>query len=130
MPSIADITVKKADGTTDITFSALNPAGGDGIPAIFRSQTVGTVPGHKPEIRISTKGKTGARVMRLTARYPNVKTIDGVETLVSPGSRFSSEFQLDEKQDQADIDEAAEQFSNVQASVLVKSCAKTGFPPV
>lgn len=130
MPNIADITVKKADGTTDITFSALNPAGGDGIPAIFRSQTVGTVPGHKPEIRISTKGKTGARVMRLTARFPNVKTIDGVPTLVSPGSRFSSEFQLDEKQDQVDIDEAAEQFFNVQASELVKSCAKTGFPPV
>lgn len=130
MPNIADITVKQADGTTDITYTALNPAGGDGIPAIFRSQSVGTVPGLKPEIRISAKGKTGSRVMRLTARYPNVKTIDGVPTLVSPGSRFSSEFQLDEKQDQADIDEAAEQFANVQASALVKSCAKTGFPPV
>lgn len=129
MPSLSDVTVKKADGTTDITFSGLNPAGGDGIPAIFRSQTVGTVPGFKPEVRVLAKAKKDERVVRLTARYPNVKTIEGVPTLASPGSKMTLEFQLDESQDQSDIDEASAQFLNFANSTLFKDCVKTGFPP-
>lgn len=129
MPSLSDVTVKKADGTTDITFSGLNPAGGDGIPAIFRSQTVGTVPGFKPEVRVLAKAKKDERVVRLTARYPNVKTIDGVPTLASQGSKMTLEFQLDESQNQSDIDEASAQFLNFANSTLFIECVRTGFPP-
>lgn len=129
MPNMSDVTVKKADGTTNITYTGLNPAGGDGIPAIFRSQTVGTTPGFKPEVRVLARAKKGERVVRLTARYPNVKTIGGVETLASQGSKMTLEFQLDESQNQSDIDEASAQFLNFANSTLFKDCTKTGFPP-
>lgn len=33
MPQMANITVKKADGTTDVVYTALTPAGGDNSPA-------------------------------------------------------------------------------------------------
>jgi len=39
MPSIANITVKKSDGTTDIVYDALSASGGDGSPAVWRQDT-------------------------------------------------------------------------------------------
>lgn len=129
MPNISNITVKKADGTTDVVYTALNPAGGDGIPAIFRSQTVGTSPSARPELRISGKSVKSGREIRITAQFPNVKTVGGVETVLK-GSSLSATFHLENAQSQIDIDEAAAQFGNLMASVLVKSCFNTGFPPV
>lgn len=39
MPTMANITVKKFDGTTDIVFDALSGSGGDGSPAVWRQDT-------------------------------------------------------------------------------------------
>lgn len=39
MPAIADLTVKKADGVTDIVYTALKGSGGDNDPAIWRQDT-------------------------------------------------------------------------------------------
>jgi hypothetical protein len=39
MPSIANITVKKADNTTDIVYDALSGSGGDGGWAVWRQDT-------------------------------------------------------------------------------------------
>lgn len=129
MPAIANVTVKKADGTTDVTYTALNPAGGDGIPAIFRSETVGTSPGARPEVRVSAKGVKTGREVRITAHYPNVKTVNGAE-VITPGFKFSGTFHLENAQIQSDINEGAAQFANFAASALIKACANTGFPPV
>lgn len=129
MPNIANVTVKKADGTTDIVYTALNPAGGDGIPAIFRAQTVGLSPAARPEVRVSGKSVKTGREIRVTAHYPNVKTVSGVET-ITPGFKFSGTFHLENSQSQVDSDEGASQFANFVASTLVKACASSGFPPV
>lgn len=39
MPTMAAITVKKSDGTTDIIYDALSGSGGDGSPAVWRQDT-------------------------------------------------------------------------------------------
>lgn len=39
MPTMANVTVKKADGTTDIIYDALSGSGGDGSPAVWRQDT-------------------------------------------------------------------------------------------
>lgn len=129
MPNIANVTVKKADGTTDIVYTALNPAGGDGIPAIFRANTIGTSPAARPEVRVSAKGVKTGREVRVTAHYPNVKTVSGAE-VIKPGFRFSGTFHLENDQIQTDTDEGAAQFGNFVASALLKACASSGFPPV
>jgi hypothetical protein len=59
MPSQANIVVKKNDGTTDITYTAVQPSSGDGVQAIWKSQTVGTAPVHQPELRCSTRSQSG-----------------------------------------------------------------------
>lgn len=129
MPAITDITVKKADGTTDITYTALNPAGGDGIPAIFRSQTIGLSPAARPEVRVSAKATKTGREVRVTGQYPKVTTVGGVET-IGRGLRVSMSVVQENSQEQSQTDEGATQLLNVCASSLIKACAKTGFPPV
>lgn len=39
MPTMAAVTVKNADGTTDIIYDALSGSGGDGSPAVWRQDT-------------------------------------------------------------------------------------------
>lgn len=39
MPTMANVTVKKFDGTTDIIYDALSGSGGDGSPAVWRQDT-------------------------------------------------------------------------------------------
>lgn len=43
MPTMANITVKKADGTTDIVFDAIAGSGGDTSAARWRQDTGNTV---------------------------------------------------------------------------------------
>lgn len=39
MPTMANLTVKKYDGVTDIVYDALSASGGDGSPAVWRQDT-------------------------------------------------------------------------------------------
>jgi hypothetical protein len=51
MPALADITVKMADGTTNITYTGIVPSAGDKTPAVWRSNSVGGSIGQRPELR-------------------------------------------------------------------------------
>lgn len=55
MPSMANIIIKKADGTTDITYTALTPSSGDKVPAQWRVESIGTVAGNRPTFMIQTR---------------------------------------------------------------------------
>ena len=129
MPNITNLTVKKADGTTDVTYTALNPAGGDGYPAIFRCMAVGAVPSANPEFRVSSRPNKAGRVLRVTAQYPNVSIVSGA-SVVTAGAAFSMEFRVKDNQVQTDTTEAAAQFVNLLKTPLLQECLKTGFPPV
>jgi hypothetical protein len=58
MPTMASITVKKADGTTDIVYDALAASGGDNSPAAWRQDTGAVAP--LPEIGRAWCGERGA----------------------------------------------------------------------
>jgi hypothetical protein len=58
MPSIIDITVKKADGTTDVTYTKANGASGDN-PARWFAPALGATAATRPELRVSSKQISG-----------------------------------------------------------------------
>lgn len=130
MPSLADITVKKNDGTTDITYSGVQPSSGDGSPAIWKSATVGYAAAHQPEFRLSSKdGARGSRrVVRATFKYPQLSydTTTSLFSLVDT-STFMGEWVMPKTMNQADIDEFASQIANLIHAALTKSCVKTGY---
>lgn len=130
MTQAADITVKKADGTTDIVWTLMQPASGDGSSAVWRSNTVGTSPAVRPQMSVSSKtAATGVRHVNGTISYPSyvvdangVPQIQGVNYFnfhasVAPGTLDS------------DSSQCAAQAANLLASTLMKTVNASGFAP-
>lgn len=131
MPAIANITVKKADGTTDIVYVAKTPASGDNTPAIWRAESVHATPIGQPELRFAARpnGNRTARTFNADYTYPKVYTDSNGQVLTT--SRFNVKV-TGQKPDQMTLTEAQEagaQFGNLMAAALIKSCVADGFAP-
>jgi hypothetical protein len=130
MTQAADITVKKADGTTDIVWTLMQPASGDGSTAVWRSNTVGDSPAVRPQMTVTAKpSKGGVRHVNGTISYPSfVEDADGIQQIqginyinfhgsIAPGTLDSDSAQL------------AAQGANLLASTLMKAVMANGFAP-
>lgn len=128
MPALANITVKKSDGTTDVVYTAITGAGQDGTPAVFRNNTVGTSPAERPTLLIVSKsnGPKTARRVNVDYTWPIVSTDpSGVKTVTGRATGQAS-FLAPQNQDVATIKEQAYQFGNLIGSALVKACFDEG----
>lgn len=132
MPAIANIVVKKNDGTTDVTYTAVNPSSGDRTPARWMNQSVGTSLSHRPSLkhlsRDSGDGKT--RRHEFTFVYPQLSTDSGtgvtkVERIVTIGG-FAV---VPNEMPTTDVNEAIAQGFNLLASAHFKSNVQSGFAP-
>lgn len=132
MPQTANIVVKKNDGTTDVTYTAVVPSSGDGVPAVWKSQTVGSAMAHQPELRLSSReGAKGARRnLRASFQYPQIatNTTTSVTTVVDRAS-FSADWTIPKGMSQADVNEFASQCANLIASTLIKGSVQSGYAP-
>jgi hypothetical protein len=129
MPALADITVKKADETTNIVWTGTQPASGDN-PAIWKSKTVGTAYEHQPEARfVSREGNKGrSRTVRVTGVYPQIATnsTTGVTSVVNRLRLVGAEWDIPKGMTATDIAEAVHQLCNLMASTLAKAMVKEG----
>lgn len=135
MPTMASITVKKADGTTDIIYDSLTPSGGDNQPAVWRQDTgqpVGVPVGLRPRLHIGTKnnGPKTARVESIEYAFPYAVQ-DSTTTLYSSKDQvvFKGTLTSPMAIPASVLKEAAYQFGNLMASALVKSVGETGYAP-
>jgi hypothetical protein len=130
MPQMADITVKKNDGTTNVVYTALSPSSGDGTPAIWKSQTVGTAAAHQPELRLASRdaAKGARRALRGTYQYPQIATNTTTST-TSVIDRANADFNVNIPKGMAtaDVNEFVAQATNLFASALVVACLKAGY---
>lgn len=85
MPAVANLVVKKADETTNITYDALTGAAGDGSKAVWRQDTgaVAAMPiGHRPILTMATvwNGPRSARraVLEFKAPYSVLNASTGL----------------------------------------------------
>lgn len=130
MPTMANITVKKFDGTTDIIWTAVQRSSGDKSPAIWRSDTVSTIPANRPRAEMTSRSnaKGNTRIMELDVEYPVLATVSGVETVLGrqPVKVFIPVIQdLDATQ----VREAVAQAINLAGSVLIKAAFQEGYSP-
>lgn len=130
MANIANITVKKNDGTTDIVYTALVPSAGDSVPAQWRSDTVSTIPAHRPTFKMLTQNnsKRNARVERLSFAYPVFISENGIEKKIGVipmelNATIGTNF------DQSVVNEAVSQFGNLVISALIRGSMKDGYAP-
>jgi len=133
MATFANITVKKSDGTTDIVWTGVSPSNGNGSPAIWKSQTVGSASAHQPEFRLSSKDNSDAtkRLLRSTFAYPQIATDSTTSlTMVVNTARFDINWQVPRDMPSVDVAEAVDQFANLLKSALVIQAVKEGFSPI
>jgi hypothetical protein len=133
VPSIANITVKKNDGTTDIVWTGVQPSSGDGTAAVWQSLTVGSTIDTRPELRLSAKDGKGpngitTRKVRATIGYPQVYT-ETTTSLQKTAFRslMTVEWSLPKGMTTTDTNEAVAQAANLLASTLIKQCVQAGY---
>lgn len=131
MANMANITVKKADGTTDVIYVAKTASAGDSSPARWTADAASTTPGYRPSFLLRTRdnGPRTARSFEAAFRMPVVRTVGGVDTVIAtipvnysgtlPQGVYSSE-----------ITEAVHQAANIIASALIKQSLVEGYAPV
>lgn len=129
MPSLANITVKKNDGTTDITWTGVAASAGDKSPAIWRSQTVGSAPGFQPSFQMTSRpnGTGSARRVDVVITYPYTTTGTDGKTYLAEKAIFTGSMLCPLGMPSTDFNEAVAQGMNLLASALVKSCLQSGF---
>lgn len=131
MPALANITVKKNDGTTDVVYTATQPATGD-QPAVFFAPALGATLTTRPELRIAHRAALAGKMKKVTGTvmmpYSVVNTTTGL-TSVENRVMFKCEGTMPQDTPSAIIDEGVAQAVNLFASALFKSSCKEGFAP-
>lgn len=132
MPSMANITVKKADGTTDIIYVAQSPASGDATPARWRVDSIGTVPGNRPTFTVSSKSTANgsARIVSSKLIYPETYTDSTTGlVLVRNSASISDTCIIPQNMTDATIAEIVAQHANLLKATLMQDTQKSGFAP-
>jgi hypothetical protein len=131
MPTLANITVKKADGTTDVIYTAVAGATGDSTPAVFSNNTVGTTRAERPTLLISSKdnGPKTARRINVDYSWPIMATDAGGNKVANGRMTGTASVLLPMNQDNAVIGEQAAQFANLLGCALVKASFSEGYAP-
>jgi len=136
MPTMASITVKKFDGTTDIVYDALSASGGESSPAVWRQDTgapIGLPVGLRPTLKMTSKwnGPKTARIATFEYVYPYAVQ-DTTTTLYSARDRVvvnNGAVTCPQGIPANILNEATYQYANLMASTLIKSSMAAGYAP-
>lgn len=130
MANMANITVKKADGVTDVTFTALTPSAGDTTPARWANTAAETVANLRPtaEMRARFNGNRTARHIDFVTKFPEVVTVNGVKQ-VRGTVPFTTSGVVPLQVDDAWINEAVSQHANLFRAALIQQATKEGYAP-
>lgn len=132
MPTMANITVKKADGTTDVTYTAVCPSSGDGVAAVWRNDAGGASASLKATLTCSSKtnGSKTARQVELNFALPWGIT-DSTTGLTTVKNKVPIKVFAVVPLEIPDtvIAEAVAQATNLFSSALVRSTINAGYSP-
>lgn len=130
MSSIANLTVKKNDGTTDIVWTAQSGQGGPNLPAAWASQTVGTALAHQPTFTFVAKDSGDGETRRSNAQviYPHLVTDSVGNVTVQRKGQIDISFAFPKNMTSAQWAEAVSQTINLLTAL--KADIKAGTAPV
>lgn len=131
MPTMANITVKKADGTTDVVYTAASPSAGDKSPAVWKNGSVGSVLAARPTFTLVSmdNGTRKARRLRSSFSWPKTRVDTAGNVTVVGGASSESSHLVPQDMTASEIAEFVAQFSGLLHSALIKSCINDGYAP-
>lgn len=131
MAAIANVVVKKTDGTTDVTFTAIAGAASEGQAAVWQNTASSTIRGLRATLSMKAKlnGTKQARRVDVQSMFPVVRVVSTVDTLIG---KIPVDFSvpIPEWATDAEVNEAIDQTINLLASVHVRTHIKSGFAPI
>lgn len=127
MGQITNLTIKKADGTTSVTFEAVAGSSVDGSPAMWVEPTSATTRGNRRSFSFKARlnGTKQARRVELRVMNPVVRVVGGQET-VAGSIPVDLTLPVPEWATDAEVNEAVEQSLNLFAHASVRAQVKTG----
>lgn len=132
MPNMADVTIKKADGTTNVIYVKKAPASGDRTNAVWTADAESAIHAHRPEFKMSTRsnqnGTKPARLATAVFKFPVVETVSGIPTVVATVP-MRMEITLPTNVDSTKVNEAIAQGTNLLTATLIRDSFKEGFAP-
>lgn len=130
MAAIANLVVKKTDGVTDVTFTAIAGAAADGQPATWQNTASSTIRAYRSSLSMKAKlnGTKQARRVDVTALFPVVRVVSSVDMLIG---KIPLDFSVPvpEWATDAEVNEAVDQFINLLASTHIRTHIKSGISP-
>lgn len=131
MAQATNLTIKKADGQTDVTYTVMIAAGGDNTPCIWQDLSASSIPVNRPTLKAESafNGAKTARRVSLRFEYPYfVTNSDGSTTLVNRELGTVTWIQPQDVPDNI-ASEASAQFSNLLATAAIKGVFASGYTP-
>lgn len=127
--AFGNITVKKADATTDIVYTGVQRSGGDKSPAQYRSNTVGDAVSHRPTLKIVGEWNAQRTARRIRAEYVYPEVVEGTDGRKSIANKalLTLEALIPQGMADTDIAEYAAQVSNLLGSYALKEALGSGY---
>lgn len=128
---MGDLTIKKADGTTDVTFTMLAPSSGDGSPAVFRSLTTGVAANRQDSLEVLSRANGNGDVRRVNQKFTKSYNVVGTDNVERQVSKVIVEISVASPLNvpQSQIDEAVAQSANLYKHATIQSACKSGYAP-
>lgn len=122
---------KKADGTTDVTYTSATPSAGDKSPAVWKNQSVGTVLSARPSFTmvIQDNGTRKARRARTTFIWPKTRTDTAGNVTVVGGASAESSHLIPQDMTLTEISEYVAQYAGLLNSALIRASLNDGYAP-
>lgn len=132
MAQATNLTVKKADGTTDVTYALISASAGDKSPAIWQQAAASLIPAFRPNYALDSawNGSKTARRVHSRLLMPYVATLsDGTQSLLN---RCLLDITGVFPQDIPSglVMECVYQGANLFNTALVKESFSSGYSPV
>lgn len=133
MANMANITVKKADGTTDVIYVAAQPSAGDKTPARWTQNAYNGILGLRPKLEMVTQFNVAntQRQARFKFNYPLFYTDASVsqdKLIASVG--FEGVVYLPNTLTGTQYNEAFRQLGNLLSSTLIRDAIAEAYAPV
>ena len=131
MPTLANIVIKKYDGTTNVTYTAVQGSSGDKTEATFVNNSVGTTPMEYPRLSVwsQSNGPKTARRLSGSFLWPTMKQDAGGNKIATGGASGTFSLLVPQNQPLTDIQEQAAQFGNLVAAALIRAAMIEGYAP-
>lgn len=131
MPQMANITIKKADKVTDVTWVAKTPSAGDKSPAVFKNDSVGTVLAQRPTFTVvaADNGTRKARRIRTTTYWPKSRLDSAGNIVVVGGASSEKSTLIPQDMTASEIAEFVYQEAALHLSVLLQAVGNEGYAP-